>query len=299
MKVDKVRGTTLVELLVGMLMFLSGLVAIMSTSVNLKFVARRERSGIDQNQGLSSTMQLLGVDIRLAAQGIRDGIFPAVLINNNGKLDELILRREVDPTAMFVCEEATSGSSVIKVAVTGGVIGTASGGTPVIEGGCDVSSPGNLTLFNSMQSYRNSRGGSVRAFIYNSVTRTGEFFSYVNEVTSGGTRELRSGASLSNTYPPRSRVMLITENRYRVNAQNQLELVVDEENANAEVVLSNIEEFNLRVRDIADNNFNEWITSNPWREIRVIRVNLATRKSVLNQTVIKRTNSQFSIRNIY
>lgn len=242
-------GFTIIELLIAMLIssIVIGLALFGSVLNRRVFVQSKARTDISQT--LRLPLDSIGNDIKQAGEGIgtTDPNFPVIVLDENPT--ELVIRRQLVPTSIPVCQDIIAGTSDQVVVMD------QNDGSPLV--GCEV---GNLIDDNSdgwpdawdslkkLRDYRLTNGSTIRAFIYNG-NGSGEFFDYDNEAffddsdaaiataTVGGTPveyvTLNTNqSSWSNNYlaDSSSRIYLLEERRYQLKeSTNVLQLVTDDD----------------------------------------------------------------------
>ncbi|MEL4898059.1 hypothetical protein [Crocosphaera sp. Alani8] len=247
------KGVTLGELLAGSLVSL--------VIINLGFMGfswsrqmyLQDQQASDVNQTLRSVFEIVGTDIKQAGEGFaEDPNFPSIVVSqDDDDNSEIRIRRSLLTSSLPVCGQVAVGTSdaVTVVDDTGSVAG------------CDVIDDDNNgwpDVLETWRDYRTSNGATIRAFIYNGFG-TGEFFDYNGEETfdTGNSTVTpspgivasasisASGHTWQNTYEANgsSRIYLIEERRYRLNDDNELELIIDDEQTSR--VVGNLESFEI------------------------------------------------------
>ncbi|NJN72784.1 MAG: hypothetical protein HC799_08235 [Limnothrix sp. RL_2_0] len=242
-------GLTIIELLIAM--FISSIViglALFGSVLNRRvFVQSKARTDISQT--LRLPLDSIGNDIKQAGEGIgtTDPNFPVILLEENPT--KLVIRRQLVPTSIPVCQDIIAGTSDPVVVMD------QNGGSPLV--GCEVGSlldnngdgwPDAWDSLKRLRDYRLTNGSTIRAFIYNG-NGDGEFFDYENEaffdendvaiatVSASGTpveyATLNTNKSnWTNNYlaDSSSRIYLLEERRYQLDeTTNVLQLITDDD----------------------------------------------------------------------
>lgn len=221
-------GFTVVELLIATAVG----VIILGISISLVISNRRvyelDRVRTELNQNLRGALDLIGTDVRLAGQAL-PADFPALSIGGNGSV--LTVRTSKISTVLSVCQAVAANTTSIVVAEDGS-------STP----GCSrVPLSPSDTRHSPMLQFETerTRGGATTevAYIYdpttlcNDATRVrGEFFTYsgANNPSSGPVTLQKSGNDFSRTYPVGSRIYLLQQRTYSLEAGgNELQLSVN------------------------------------------------------------------------
>ncbi|ANV85913.1 hypothetical protein AWQ21_15405 (plasmid) [Picosynechococcus sp. PCC 7003] len=240
-------GFTLTELLVGLSIgFLVVSLALFGSLLNRQvFVNDKARSDI--TQALRLPLDAIGGDVRQAGEGLNnsDPNFPVILLETDPT--ELVIRRQLLPASMPVCQDIKAGSRDAIVILDQNGDETPLPGCEVVLAS-DINDDGWPDRWDNIRNYRLIEGGKVRAFIYDGNGK-GEFFDYQNEllfdeddnaVTNSDDLEyiaLENGSegTWKNNYnaDSSSRIYLIEERRYQIDDENNiLQLVINDDNEN-------------------------------------------------------------------
>lgn len=282
------RGFTLLELLVtSFLGLVITALCLSATTVN-RYNFGKDLVRLRMNQNLRGSMDLITMDGKLAGENLGQG-FPALEVVNgtSGATDEIVFRRNLVNEVLPLCTTITTGSTNrnIYFAVPGNVAG------------CGYS--GQTQAFNSWKSYRTSNGNSVDAFIYDTATKTGEFFTYQTE-TDGGTSYYltRNPVTWSHTYSVGSAAVYILEEwRYKV-ASNMLQVIQNRDSANPLNVSFNISDFQVVVTMQDGTTKTAFTTADPWTSISTVQVTVTGSDHYAGNTTTKTLSTQFFPRNI-
>lgn len=292
-------GYTLLELLAASSMGLLLLGLTFTSAITGKQALRQEFEQTKMSQDLRSAIDLLGVDIRLTGEQLPSS-FPAVELidGNSGGPDQLILRRNLLSEVLTVCSELAAGTSTSQVIFASGD-GTVDVG--VQSPACIFDDPGQRTNFDAWREFRARNGGPTDAFIFNIISKEGEFFKYLEESTGIDTMFLTRGAgSWQSTYPYiSSSIYAIEEHRFRL-VDGVLEIIRNRDWAAPQKIVSSLKDFQVTVTYQDGTTANELPANGGrlWTDIRGIQVELAASETVAKRTMRKRLSNTFYPRNI-
>ncbi|MEB3312086.1 MAG: prepilin-type cleavage/methylation domain-containing protein [Snowella sp.] len=241
------KGITITELLVGTM--------ISAILINLAYwgfawnrqLYLNDAARNDASQTLKTVFNIVGPTIQQAGEGL-DGSFPTILIRpypidppnpNPPNLNpptfptfnsEITIRRLISAVKLPICRAVTAGNQT-EIFIVDRTITTFPG--------CDLTDSDNDSWPDTLQqwkNYRNTNGGTVRAFIYDGIGQ-GEFLNYTGEnfynnlnssitpianpttvETTVSAASLRVTGTLANNYTAGSsaQLLLIEERKYRL-----------------------------------------------------------------------------------
>ncbi len=287
------KGFTVLELLVAASigLLLTGLTV--GATLSNRNIFQNDLSRTRLNQNLRGAMDVVGVNIREAGENL-SASFPAVdIIDGGGTVpDELVLRRNLRDEVLKVCTSIVAGTGVDQIyfALTGTV------------SGCTYSS--NQFNFTSWKSYRTTEGGEVRAYIFDQVTKAGEFFNYVNEVDDGTQLYIESdGTTWANSYSnTSSSVFLIEEWHFRLDqlvaGDWVLQLVENDDENNPMNIIYGITNFQIQVVKPDNTIQDTLLVTDTWTGIKALQVTLTGQDEALNTPITRSLTSRFFPRNI-
>ena len=281
-------GFTLLELLV--VCFLG----LMLTALTLTFTQTQRLSlGTDMartrlTQNLRGSLDIIGADVRIAGENLA-AAFPAILITDNGSgsPDTLTLRRSIINEVLPVCQAVSAGTSQVYFAIPGNVAG------------CTRS--GHTNDYNAWQTQRLADSDqSVRAYIWDSVAKMGEFFDYTGEADTGTAYYiLRGGApTWSRTYPVgSSSVYMLEEWKFDVDT-NLLRVTREQQTGSINNVSFRINNFQVRAL-MQDNTIKTSFTATDnWSQLKAIEVTLIGDDEYAKNLITRSISSQFFPRNV-
>lgn len=284
------RGFTIVEILVASVLGLVILgIAIQSALTNqVLFQADVVRTRINQN--LRSGLDIIGMNIRQSGESLPSN-FPAIEIVDgaSGAPDQVILRRNLLDEVLNVCDDVDSGTTVLSIYLA--VAGATSSGCMYAN---------QATNYNAWSAYRTAQGGQVRAYIFNPLTKDGEFFDYVGEQDTGTAYYITSGAhTWSADYPSAagSAVYILEEWRFQVQ-NGYLQLIQDGETASPLNVVWGVTDFQLQAHLTGGSLVTQFLRTDNWSLIEGIDISLSGEEDFRGQVIERTLGSRFFPRNV-
>lgn len=256
-------GFTLLELLVA-----SGLgslmMAIILSSIFLNQQAYHEdvvRMRIVSN--LRSAVDIISMNIRQSGEHL-SASFPAIEVTNgaSGAPDTLTLRRGLISDILAVCTNITAGSTQAFIS---------SAISPKPE--CLAANVTSLLTI-----WENERdGGSIRAYIYDRVTGTGEWFDYTGSGTSSGDYYLQT-SPLQNAYiAEQSSIYLLEEYSFELVAgDNTLQVYTNGDFSEARPLAFGVVGFQVQVEMVDGTTLDALNASSTqsWKDIKQVILDL-------------------------
>lgn len=243
------------------------------------------------SQNLRAVMDFLAVDIRQAGEQL-PAIFPSIILQNgtSGGTDTLILRRNIISEPLTVCANLNNGTTVTTISLNS----TASGTPPVCVYG------GQTTALSKWSQYRADKGGSFKAYIFNTSTKKGQFITVTSTTNSGSTMSLGiSSAVMTESYPRNTSVLYALEEwKYSVNADKFLSIVENEESSSEKFIAFDIEDFQVTIKLKSGSSLTTFDTTNNWGDISAIQIVVSGETSTGKKTFSDSLSSEFLPRNI-
>jgi hypothetical protein len=268
---------------------LVGAVMLSSTLANKKaYNFDLKRITLDQN--LRSAMDIISGTLRVGGENLPTS-FPAFEIVDGGASvpDEFIIRRNLLDEVLPVCSAIAAGSSAQQV-----YFSTAGAATSA----CTFS--GQAHNQTTWSEYRLSKGGSVKAFIYDVSAKRGEFFDYVQEGVSGGTSRyiLRGGGSWTNPYPvASSSVYLLEEWRMKLSG-GLLNIEENGETLNPKNIVAGITGFQVSAVMSDGTVRTGFLRTDDWSQIAAIEISLSNATSYQKKAITRSLTARYFPRNI-
>ena len=290
MKMSKTnnRGFTIIELMVstGILTTIMAMLVGFVLSLQNNFFNDVVRTRVNSN--LRSALDIMGMNIRQSGENLNRS-FPVVVLTNDsdGVGSYIQLRRNLIPEVLTVCSILNSGASSVDVS-----------STTAINASCIY---GNVTsLYNAFNTEKNSVGGSTRIFIYNSLTKAGEFVDYTGGTTTG-TYSLNISAP-SSTYQPLTTYLYIIE-EYAFSLQESTEtlnLYLNGKTTLPESVAFGVTglNFNLKMDDDTTLTSMPISSAKSWKEIKAISITLTGSEERKTRTFTTSLTEDFFPRNV-
>jgi len=288
-------GFTLVELLVALMVgtLLMGVALTITLSTRRGYAADQGRVRV--NQQLRSSLDLVGVQIRQAGERLPFD-FPALEVHDgaDGAPDELILWRNLLDDVLPLCATLPNGG-------TGTDVRAAEGAGP--PQGCnalpDDDGDGFPDNIGRWRAFRDSRGGSVWAYVYNPVDRLGEYFLYDDDGTTSNFLHRGDGGAWAREYDvdQQARIYLLEQRRYGLDG-GTLNFELDQGNGDRIHLSSNITDF--QVRAVLDDGtiLDELNSNDDWTALSAIEITLTADAEVDGRTTTRTVSTRFFPRNV-
>ena len=295
------RGLTLLELLVAMTVtgILTSATLMIALSSRGMFETDQHRTTINQN--LRAGLDMIGIDIRQAGERMPFDA-PAVEIRDGaaGAADTLYLRRNMLDYVMPLCKDIAGGSAADATFIARKKGAMSSGRIPQ---GCapvpDENGDGWPDNLEAWRSYRLSQGGSAWVYIYNPVTRNGEFFLYDDEDVSTFHLHKANVDLWVYDYPvvQDCRMYMLEQRHFRLE-DDVLQIVINEDTANALNLVNHISDFQVDAV-FQDGTVAPSLSSgDEWTDLRSVQVRLVARSEFGGRTMEREVVSRFFPRNI-
>ena len=243
------------------------------------------------SQNLRSVMDFLAVDSRQAGEQL-PGIFPAIALADGGGTnpDTLTFRRNIISESLTICSNINAGSNLGNINLT-----TNSGGRPPV---CVHGSQ--KVAYDSWNDYLAEKGGEFKAYIFNTSTRQGEFFTITGLSDAGSTMNLiASNKTFTNTYPRYTSVLYVIEEwQYSLSNDRELILVENQDNLAAKKIAFDITGFQVSIKLNDGSSLDTFDDTNRWGNISAIEISLEGESSSGKQIYKDSLNSKFFPRNI-
>ncbi|MCO6431664.1 MAG: hypothetical protein J5J00_12450 [Deltaproteobacteria bacterium] len=285
---NSARGFTIPELLITSFLGLLITGLLLSVMQSNRSVLGKDIARTTLNQNLRGALDIVAADIRVGGENLPESV-PAIEIVNgsSGASDELVVRRNLFDEVLPVCAAITAGtSSNVYFAVSGTVPG------------CVYS--GQMHSFNIWNVYRQQQPGQeLQAFIYDSSTRQGEFFTVTSEINTGVEFALVRGAgSWQNSYPVGSSAVYVLEEwRYRLQGEN-LQLVQNRDSANPFNVSFGMTDFQAEAEMQDGTVKSSFLSSDDWTEISALRITLSGTETHGGELMARTLTGEFFPRNV-
>ncbi len=283
------HGFTLLELLVAAALGLLITALALSTTLATRSVLGRDTVRTRLNQDLRGSLDVMGADIREAGENLASS-FPAVEITDgaNGDPDTLTVRRNLLAEVLTLCQDITSGSTNTQVvyATSGSV------------SGCVLS--GQDHNYNVWKSYRTSNQGAVKAFIYDTAAKTGEFFTYGDETRSYTQYALvrTGGGSWGHTYPAGSSAIYILEEWQYSLSGEMLKVTQDRDPSSAYNVAFDVTDFQVRALMQDGTTKTSFSSADAWNTIQTLELSLSGKDTYAGDQLSRTATVRFAPRNV-
>lgn len=281
----------LVAVTVAALLLAATLTIVLSTQRT--YATDQDRTSVNQN--LRSALDLIGVEIRRAGEGLPVDLPAVELIDGGGGADTLILRRGRDLPALPLCQAIVGGttSSEIEVADLGGTPWPGCAPLP------DANSDGFPDDIDAWRAARSGAGGALWAYLYNPVSRLGEWMLY--DADGGSAVALGKGnvGTWANDYPQveQGRLYLLDARRYSLDA-GVLRFHANEDTANPVNVSGGITDLQARVILDDGTTLDSFDGAIPWSRLAAVELTLVGEATSDGKTTTRSVASRFLPRSV-
>ena len=300
------HGLTLIELLVAaaIAVILLGLAFQVVVSNRRIYTLDRARTAVNQN--LRAALDLIGADVRQAGERL-SADFPALEIIDHGQADELILRKGILDAVLPVCKDVSGNQDVIFI--------NREGNAPHDNPACyrvDGNGNGWDDRQEAWQAFRCQQDGApgcqnndrevARAFLYDPVTGTGEWFTYDADDLSKFKVHKVSQPPWQYSYPAnhRPRLYLVEEHRYTLDTSNGLlQLVKNGEVTNPLDLVDHVTAFSVEI-DLQDGSHQTAFgTGDGWTQIKAVVVRIQAKEDYARgRTLVRTLEGRYLPRNV-
>ena len=290
-------GFSIVELLVTLGVFSLVGAAALSLGLSSRKALEQDRQRTAVNQNLRSGIDLLGIDVRQAGERM-PGNAPAIEIVNGsgGASDQLIVRRNLLDYVLPVCKDINAGTARDQAFVALKKPGSVPPGCSPVPDSDSDNWPDNLEAW---RNYRIANGGSILAYIYNPVTKLGEFFTYDDEDRSTFHIHRANGEAWHNSYSTaqQPRIYIIEQKRFFLTG-DVLQYVLNDDTAHPYNLVNRLENFQTRALMEDGTVLTTMPPTAEWGRLQAVEVELSGRATFSGRTLRRTLLSRFFPRNI-
>ncbi|MCB0330270.1 MAG: hypothetical protein KDD70_11410 [Bdellovibrionales bacterium] len=286
MKSSTTAGYTILELIVSMgLALVVGAVAI----ANFQGTHRMVRYDIERtslNQNLRSTLDILGMNVRLSGENL-PGFFPAVLVADNGNSDVLTIRRSVLDENLSACAGVAASTTYPIIFAD----------TSSSEPDCSYTNKGEVLL--SWANSRIARGGTGLGYLYSRNHHWGEWFEWTAETDNTTTMFITPSSGVwTNSYDALlSYAYVIEEWEFSLNGDT-LQMVIDGDTAHPINVANQLTGFDVSVERKDGGVQSAFTSGDDWGEIAVLNITLTGEESSGGRIISRSLRGSFFPRNV-
>jgi prepilin-type N-terminal cleavage/methylation domain-containing protein len=258
------KGFTILELMVTLSIGLLVLMIGFSSLIAIRGAFLDDLGRLTNNQNARGALDIIGIATREAGENL-DAYFPAIVVEEDGSHSRLTIRRNLLDEVLKLCTQIDQGSNNTEIFFA----------VPGTEQGCIKGDQ--VHNLNAWNNYRTTNGGEIRAYLYDSSTKQGEFFTYISEVDSGDSLSLVSAPhtwahSYSNTS---SAIYILEEWVFQMN-DDTLQIVENGETDTPLNVAHLIEEFKVETT-LNDNTIVSTFTpQQQWSTTKGIRITITS-----------------------
>lgn len=289
-------GFSMLELLVALTVLSFVGAAALSLALSSRGVFEQDQQRTAINQNLRSGIDLLGIDVRQAGERLT-GSAPAVeIVNGTGTgPDQLILRRNVLDYVLPVCKDINNASAAdaVFIAKKGG--NPPPGCAPVLDSDND-GWPDNIEAW---RNYRLANGGAVLAYIYDPVTKLGEFFTYDDEDNATFKIHRLNSVAWTNDYSTaeQPRIYILEQKRYVLSA-DVLQYILNEDTAHPYNLVNHMTNFQAQALLVDGTVLNSMPNTTDWTKLQSVQLTLVGAATFSGRTLRRTVTSRFFPRNI-
>lgn len=282
-------GITIIETLVAILLNSIVVMLFVASAMSNRQLYLNDIVRVRIAGNLRTATDIMSMNIRQLGENLAPA-FPAVEIENgtSGASDVLTIRRGVLNEVLTICSDAAEDSNRIFVS-------DALAGVPQ----CVASSVDDTHL--KFENYMADHPDDKKLYIYNTVTKTGEFLDFVDSGINAAEYYF-DVSDLSADYPAISSNVYILEEFIfeRISASNTLVVYKNGEMTEPLSIAFSITDFQaiLKMEDSTTlTAFNE-LSSSTWKEIKLVNIKLTGHEQKFKQEVTYTTNQDVFPRNI-
>ena len=218
------------------------------------------------NSNLRSSMDIMSMNIRQAGENLPEDFEVVKIIDGVGTdPDELTLRRNLISDVLTICNNLSIGSTTVRVS-----------STTLTDPECII---GNVnSTHQAFSTFRTEATSTVKAFLYDRSSGTGEFVDYTAEGNSGGELFLTIEGPTNDYAQLTSNIYLVEEWRFNLNeTTNTLDVYRDGDSATALTVAFDISDFQARLQ-MSDSTYIDALDGTHatlnWKGIRQVEITL-------------------------
>lgn len=254
-----------------------------------KFVLGKDIARTRLNQNLRGAFDIITSDIRIAGENLAD-TFPSItLVNGTGSTyDALTLRRGLLSEVLTLCSPLAAGPSAVNYLVVGN-----NSTTP----GCGYAA--NQFAASQFKGVRDTTQGTLRGFILNTGTRSGQFFDYQGNTDTGTELRLNINPVVwSAAYPvSTSAIYLIDEQRYVLEG-DRIRRYLNGDLANPQTISFGITQLDFSIMNISGVQVDTFGATDDWTKIRYIEMTLGGKDRFAGKDISRSLKGRLFPRNI-
>lgn len=290
-------GLSLVELLVAFTVATIVVGAVLSVTLSSRksFVADQHRTALNQN--LRGALDLIGIEIRQAGERLPADFRAIEIIDGSGgAADTLILRRNLVDAVMPICGQLDAGSvdTVVRIADSGG--SPPQGCAPLADEDAD-GLPDNL---GSWSASRISVGGQLWSYVFNPVTKDGEWLLYGGDDGNSDYIDRSDGAARIHDYlvTQQCRAYVLEQRAYSLDDEGILGFLFNADDATRVNLSALIDDFQVRAILEDGTVLDAFDADDDWSRLRAIEITVAARSEFDGRVIDRSISSRFFPRNV-
>jgi prepilin-type N-terminal cleavage/methylation domain-containing protein len=281
-------GFTLLELMVASLLGLVVAALCLDSALVQKRIMGRDTVRTRLNQNLRGAIDVLGSDARVAGENLNAAV-PALELTNgaNSGPDTLVLRRNLSDVVLNNCTTIAAGAQTTKIYLA----------NSTTQSGCIYSAE--ASKYNAWRNYRLAHDNAVDAFIFDSVSRQGEFFRYNGEASNSTSYWItRPQGVFSRTYTRyTSWIFIMEEWTYGVSG-DLFRVVRNRDTANPFNVSFGITAFQVSLLLNDGSTRTSYAATDDWTKVSLIDTTLSGSDTFERVPIIRSATGRFFPRNV-
>jgi len=254
-----------------------------------KFILGKDIVRTRLTQNLRGTFDIISSDIRIAGENLAD-TFPAIVLDNGTGVanDSLTLRRGLLAEVLTLCSPLAAGPAVANYLVVAN-----NSTTP----GCGYAS--NQFAASRFKGVRDTTTGTLRGFILNTGTRSGQFFDYQGNTDTGTEIRLNINPVVwSAAYPvSTSAIYLIDEQRYILEGE-RVKRYLNGDLSNPQTISFGITQLDFSVMNVSGNLLDTFGQTDDWTKIRYVEMTLGGKDRFAAKDITRSLKGRLFPRNI-
>jgi len=260
------RGFTIMELLI------ASTVGLIITGITLgltqssQYVLGKDIARTRLTQNLRGTFDIITSDIRIAGENLSDAFPAIVLVNGTGAIkDSLTLRRGMLGEVLTLCSAIAVGASTLNYLVVGD-----NSTTP----GCGYAS--NQFAANQFKAVRDGTQGTLRGYILNTGTKSGQFFDYQgNQDTGTELRLLINPVTWGAAYPVSSSAIYLIDEQQYILESDRIKRYINGNMANPQTISFGMTQLDFSVMGPTGALAENFSALEDWTSMKYIEMSLA------------------------
>ncbi|MCB0345318.1 MAG: prepilin-type N-terminal cleavage/methylation domain-containing protein [Bdellovibrionales bacterium] len=283
------RGFTLMELLVALMLTGIFMGMAMANIFTVRQAYLEDIVRLRVNSNLRSAMDIVSMNVRQAGENL-EGSFPSLLLSDSADDgDSLVLRRNLISDVLTLCEDVNAGQTRLFVSLS-----------TATEPECIASNV--VAAHTEFSDYRSANEDTVRVFVYDRISKEGEFVDFTGNGDIGGTDYYLDVSSLSQDYNAETTsIYMLEEFLFEVESGEETFLLyVDEKFDEPQAVAFSVTDFQVSLQMQNGSTVSELNpdSSDEWQDIQEVVLRLTGRGSWKGKEVVSTLSASYFPRNV-